>query len=87
VRAAVEAVQRLYPEKSSTETITTAKVARELGINPVSATRRLRTAIARGWVINLEQRKHYPAILEPGEPLPEVDGLPPASELVRVFRI
>ncbi len=87
VREAVEAVQRLYAEKSSTETITAAKVARELGINDVSTTRRLRTAIARGWVTNAEQRKHHPAILEPGEPLPEIDGLPPASELVEAFEL
>ena len=87
VREAVEVVQRLYAEKTSTETITAARVARELGINDVSTTRRLRTAIARGWVINAEQRKHHPAILEPGEPLPEIDGLPPARELIRVYRI
>ncbi len=82
VRAAVEAVAQLYAAKASTETVSQTRVGEALGINKMAASRRLKTAIANGWVINTEQRKGQPWNLEPGEPLPETDGLPAASDLV-----
>ena len=81
VRAAVEAVAQLHAEKASTETVSQTRVGQALGISKPAAARRLKTAIANGWVINTEQRKNQPWNLEPGEPLPEISGLPLASEL------
>jgi hypothetical protein len=80
VRAAVEAVGELHAEKTSTETVTVTKVAQALGINKMAASRRIRTAVAAGWLINLEQRRGHPLNLEPGEPMPEASGLPVLSD-------
>jgi hypothetical protein len=55
---------------------TVTSLASKLGISRMSASRRVGSAIRNGWIINTESRKGYPAKLEPGEPLPERDGLP-----------
>ena len=39
-------------------------------------------AIKNGWLINREERKHRPARLIPGDPLPAAGGLPKPEELV-----
>jgi hypothetical protein len=55
---------------------TVSEIARHLNIGKASASRRTRSAILNGWLINQETMKGRPARLEMGEPLPERTGLP-----------
>ncbi len=74
VREAVEAVRTLLKKTDGPVTVT--MVAKHLGINKMAASRRVHVAIKNEWLINKEERKGYPAILEIGEPLPTRTGLP-----------
>jgi hypothetical protein len=76
VREAVDAVRELHAERTGSENITAAKVAKRVGISRPAASRRLSVAIAMGWVVNSEHRSRHPWILEPGEPMPEANALP-----------
>ncbi len=76
VRELVEAVIRLDGKRIQGERITNTMLARELGTGVKQITRRAARAIKAGWLVNQEQRKSYPADYLPGEPLPEVEGLP-----------
>jgi hypothetical protein len=76
VREVVLAVSELHAERAQGENITAAKVAKRVGISRPAASRRLGVAIAMGWVVNSEHRTKHPWILEPGEPMPETNGLP-----------
>jgi hypothetical protein len=81
VRETVEAAARLLEDPDSASA-TVAAVARELKIDASSALRRVRAAIDRGYLKNLEERKGRPARLVMGEPLPDdVEVLPPVETL------
>ncbi len=76
VRETVEAAKRLL-EGSDGEPITTAAVAQELRLDKSAALRRVRSAIDRGHLKNLEDRKGRPARIVLGDPLAgEVEVLP-----------
>ena len=67
IRETVEAVKSLA-EKSEEKGFTTNKaVAEKLGIDKAAALRRVRVAISRGYLENLEDRKGRPAQLTIGE--------------------
>jgi hypothetical protein len=74
VRALVEAVKALG--KGNGERITNSTLAKHLGIGIMRTSRLAKRAIKQGWLVNREQRKSYPADYAPGEPMPEVEGLP-----------
>ena len=63
--------------------ITAAKLAEELEIDKSSAWRRARSAIDRGYLKNLEDRRGRPAQLVPGDPLPKDVEILPSVERLR----
>jgi hypothetical protein len=80
VRETVEKLGLLYSDESKPVTIV--KLAEELELDKSTAWRRVRTAIDRGYVKNLEERKGRPAQLVPGEALPDdVEILPTVERL------
>lgn len=82
VRETVGAVERLL-EDSEGESITTVAVARELDLDKSAALRRVRNAIDRGHLKNLEDRRGRPARLVLDEPLPEDLEILPTVERLR----
>lgn len=78
VRETVEALKRLHAEED--ESVTIAALAQELELDKSAAWRRVRTAIDRGYVKNLEDRKGRPARLVPGDALPDDIEILPAPE-------
>lgn len=81
VRETVEAAKRLL-EGSEGDPITTAAVAQELKLDKSAALRRVRAAIDRGHLKNLEDRKGRPARIVAGDPMVgEVEVLPGVEKL------
>ena len=81
VRETVDATRRLL-EDSDGEPITTATIARELELDKSAALRRVRAAIDRGHLKNLEDRRGRPARIVLGDPLAgEVEVLPTTERL------
>jgi hypothetical protein len=76
VRKLVEIVTSLDASRAEGERITNSLLAQKTGTNAKQVLRRARKAIQAGWLVNKEQRKSYPADYAPGEPMPEVEGLP-----------
>ena len=76
VRKLVETIIRLDNERAQSDRITNTTLAKELGTGVKQVTRRAGRAIKAGWLVNREQRKSYPADYAPGEPMPEIEGLP-----------
>jgi hypothetical protein len=73
LRATVQAVEIMLARR---ERITATTLAARLCINRSTASRRVKAAIMRGWIINRETKKGQPWDLQIGEPLPENQGLP-----------
>jgi hypothetical protein len=81
VRETVEVVSRLVSEGEE-DWITNRAVAEELRVDKAAASRRVKGAIDRGYLKNLEDRKGHPARLVLGEAMPDdQDILPAPSEL------
>jgi hypothetical protein len=79
-RQAVVAVTTLQSEENAGARL--GAVAKHLGIDKSSASRRLAAVLSAGYVVNLETREKQPARYVPGEPLPEpVNALPTRAEL------
>ena len=78
VRETVEAVTRVLAKGA--DQVTTAQVARELGLEKSSGYRRVQMAISGGYLRNLETRKGRPALLVLGDPLPEDRELLPSPK-------
>ena len=81
VRETAETLGRLHSEES--EPVTIAKLAEELKLDKSAAWRRVRAAIDRGYLKNLEDRKGRPARIVPGDPLPDDIEILPAVERLR----
>ena len=79
VRQTVEAVDNVI-DGWGEEHAAIKAVADELGIDKAAASRRVRTAIGRGYLKNLEDRKGYPARLVLAESMPEDEEILPAPE-------
>ena len=86
VREAVAAVRGQVNEHDPFEDgVSVVRVAVELGLDKSSAWRRVRTAIGRGYLKNLEDRRGRPARLVVGDPLPtDSTLLPTCAELERL---
>ena len=78
VRETAGALGRLHAEQS--EPVTIAALAEELELDKSAAWRRVRTAMDRGYLKNLEDRKGRPARLVPGDALPDDIEILPAPE-------
>ncbi|MFC1928645.1 hypothetical protein ACFLXK_03450 [Chloroflexota bacterium] len=76
IRKLVEAVIILDKKRTDGERFTNTTLAKHLNIGTMQASRRARRALKLGWLVNREQRKYHPADYAPGEPMPEVEGLP-----------
>jgi hypothetical protein len=79
IRETVSAVERII-RQSGEEWATNKALAEELKIDKAAALRRARTAIGRGYLKNLEDRKGRPARLILGEDMPEDSEILPAPE-------
>jgi hypothetical protein len=75
-RALVDAVIELDKARTAFDRITSTTLANHLGIHHRAAHRRAMRALRMGWITNKEQKKHHPADWGPGEPMPQVEGLP-----------
>jgi hypothetical protein len=89
IRETVEAAKRLI-EKSSQlggEEHTTVKaLAKKLGVDKAAASRRVRTAINRGYLVNEEERRGRPAQLVIGEAMPkDAEVLPTMAQIEAVL--
>jgi hypothetical protein len=83
IRETVDAVASLLAEPGTDET-TVVAVGTSLQLDKSSALRRVRVALDRGYLRNLEDRKGRPARLVLGEPLPEdQEILPTVKELAQ----
>ncbi len=76
IRKLVEAVITLDTRQTDGERITNTTLAKHLNIGIMQASRRAKRALKLDWLVNREQRKYHPADYAPGEPMPEVEGLP-----------
>ncbi len=79
VRETVAAVERLVGNRGGM-TATVKQVADELDIDSPAALRRVRMAIARGFLNNEETREHRPYKLTLGDPLPDDRVLLPRAD-------
>ncbi len=79
VRETVDAVEKLIRD-SDEEWTTNKAVAEDLNVDKAAASRRVRTAINRGYLKNLEESKGRPARLVIGEEMPEDREILPAPE-------
>ena len=79
VRETVEAVENVI-DGWGEDHATNRAVAEELEIDKAAASRRVRTAIGRGYLKNLEDRKGHPARLVLAESMPEDREILPAPE-------
>jgi hypothetical protein len=79
IRETVEAVENII-DGGDEDHATNKAVAEELEIDKAAASRRVRTAIGRGYLKNLEDRKGHPARLVLAESMPEDQEILPAPE-------
>jgi hypothetical protein len=79
IRETVNAVERIV-RRSDEEWATNKALSEELNIDKAAALRRARTAIGRGYLKNLEDRKGRPARLVVGEDMPEDIEILPSPE-------
>jgi hypothetical protein len=83
IRETVRTVAELTSGAGDQET-TVAAVAGRLKLDKSSASRRIRQALERGFLVNLEERKGRPHRLRVGDPLPDdTPVLPRPTELER----
>jgi hypothetical protein len=81
IRETVDTVATLVRNPAHAGGVTAAAVGQALALETSTAWRRVRVALARGWLTNLEDRARRPARLTPGEPLPDEQAiLPPADD-------
>jgi hypothetical protein len=81
VRETVDTLARLHAEES--EPVTIVALAKALKLDKSAAWRRVRTAMDRGYVKNLEDKKGRPARLVLGDALPDDIEILPAPERLR----
>ncbi|MDQ3864052.1 MAG: hypothetical protein M3317_11250 [Actinomycetota bacterium] len=82
IRETVNAVAKIIRE-SDEEWVTNKALSEELNIDKAAASRRVRTAIGRGYLKNLEDRRGRPAKLVLGEDMPEDIEILPTPENLR----
>jgi hypothetical protein len=84
VRQAVQAVAELARDPAGVAGGVTVKlVAEKLGVDLSVASRRVRAALQRGYLVNLQDRPHQPAHLRIGSPMPGDGEVLPSPEALR----
>jgi hypothetical protein len=81
VRETVEKLKLLYDDEG--EPVTISAVAKELRLDKAAAWRRVRSAMDRGFIRNLEDRKGRAAQLVPGDDLPDDIEILPSPEALQ----
>jgi hypothetical protein len=85
VKEVVKAIATIYESRKLP--VTTNQLRDHLDIHRTSISRRVATAIALGYVRNVEANPAKPMLLMPGEPLPEdIKVLPTAKEVLKHFK-
>jgi hypothetical protein len=82
IRETVNAVEKIIRE-SNEEWTTNKALSEDLNIDKAASSRRVRTAIGRGYLKNLEDRRGRPAKLVLGEEMPEDIEILPTPENLR----
>ncbi len=85
VRDTVNAVAALM--RSPEDTVTIKMVAERLSLDESAAYRRVRAAMEKGYLKNLEPRRGCPAKLQTAEPLPEDAELLPSVDALKACRV
>ncbi len=86
VRATVKAVLKLAGNEGG-DPVSLGPIAEELQLDKSATSRRVRTAIGKGFVKNLEDRKGKPGRYVPGDPMPDdVVVLPEPEEVLRALQ-
>jgi hypothetical protein len=80
VRETVATVDRLHDETEKPATLR--DIAEELKLDKSTTSRRVRTAIDKGFVKNLEDQRGKPGRYVPGDPLPEDIEILPSPEVL-----
>jgi len=83
IRQTVQAVESLLGDRPSTESVALGPVAKSLNLDKSAASRRIRVALGKGYLVNNEVRKGRPMQLGMGDPLPEYQTLLPSPEALR----
>lgn len=84
IRETVAAVDKMSWDTEKPVTVT--QVAARLGLDKSAVSRRVREAVERGYLRNLEDKRGRPAKLELGDPLPEEQQvLPTVEELMAMM--
>lgn len=83
IRSTVTAVGDILKSKVHQQEASLIEVARHLKIDKSSAFRRVKAAISRGYLLNLESRRGRPYRLVLGEPLPEEQELLPHPDALK----
>jgi hypothetical protein len=82
IRETVDAVKQII-QQSDEEWATNKALSEALNIDKAAASRRVRTAIGRGYLKNLEDRRGHPAKLVLGEDMPEDTEILPTPDSLR----
>lgn len=82
IRETVEAVTSILVRKQPTQSVRVNEVAAEIGIDKSAAWRRVQDAIRLGFLVNLEERRSRPALLQLGERLPKDEEILPKPDEV-----
>jgi len=86
VRETVNVVERLV-DKEDGDWISLAPIAQALKLDKSAASRRVRTAISKGLLKNLEDRRGKPGKYTIGDPMPDdLVVLPPAEEVLQALQ-
>lgn len=85
VRETVEAVSELCDQTS--QPVSVSQLARQLKLDPATASRRVRVAINRGYLQNLEEKRGKPFKLIIGDPMPIDTKLLPDPEALGYCRV
>jgi hypothetical protein len=80
VRETVATVQRLHRETE--KKVSLRDIAGELKLDKSTASRRLRSAIDKGFIRNLEDKRGKPGRYVPGDPLPDDIEILPSPEVL-----
>jgi hypothetical protein len=80
VRETVEAVKKIVATGAAD--VSVARIAEKLRLDKASTSRRVRAALDRGFLKNLETKRGLPSRLVPGDALPEEQSILPTAEEV-----
>ncbi len=84
VRATVQAVASLYSDEG--EEVTLRELAEELKLDKSTASHRIRSAIDKGFVKNMEDRRGHPGSYKPDDLLPaDIEILPAPEKLIEAM--